>query len=86
MSAGLELRQEEGRTFIDLVQFGSAAERAGLDFDFEITSVLLVNPRPPKEIMWIPALILLGVIVLVQRRRAPGAGLAGEPVTAAGED
>jgi TRAP-type uncharacterized transport system fused permease subunit len=86
MSAGLELRQEEGRTIIDLVQFGSAAERAGLDFDFEITSVLLVNPRPPKEIMWIPALLLLGLIVWAQHRRAPHAGLAGEPLPAAGED
>jgi TRAP transporter 4TM/12TM fusion protein len=86
MAAGLELRQEEGRTIIDLVQFGSAAERAGLDFDFEITSVLLVNPRPPKEIMWIPALLLLGLIVWAQHRRAPHAGLAGEPLPAAGED
>jgi hypothetical protein len=86
LSAGLELRQEDGRMLIDLIQFGSAAERAGLDFDFEITSVLLVNPRPPKEIMWIPALVLLGLIVWVQHRRAPYAGLAGAPLPAAGED
>jgi TRAP-type uncharacterized transport system fused permease subunit len=78
MSAGLELRQEEGRTFIDLVQFGSAAERAGLDFDFEITSVLLVNPRPPREVMWIPALVVLaGIAWLQYRRRTNAAAPAG---------
>jgi nucleotide-binding universal stress UspA family protein len=53
--AGLVLRQKDGRTIIDLIQFGSAAERAGLDFDFEITSVLTSNDRPPAELVWIPA-------------------------------
>jgi hypothetical protein len=69
--AGLELRQEDGRTIIDLVQFGSAAERAGLDFDFEITSVLVTNDRPPPELVWIPALMLLAAIIWLQRRRRP---------------
>jgi hypothetical protein len=70
MSAGLALRQEDGRMVIDLVQFGSAAEKAGLDFDFEITQVLLANDRPPEELVWLPALLLLGAIVWLQRRRA----------------
>ena len=84
-NAGLELRQEEGRVFIDMIGFGSAAERAGLDFDFEITSVLQQNDRPPKELMWIPALLLLGGIVWLQRRRSAEVAPAGAPATA-GED
>jgi len=85
-NAGLELRQEDGRMLIDLIQFGGPAERAGLDFDFEITTVLVVNDRPPKELMWIPALLLLGLIVWVQRRRqTPERVPAAAPATA-GED
>jgi TRAP transporter 4TM/12TM fusion protein len=70
-NAGLELRQEDGKILIDAIGFGSPAEKAGLDFDFEITSVLGVNDRPPKELMWLPALVLLGLIVRLQRRRDP---------------
>jgi Domain of unknown function (DUF3394) len=68
---------------IDLIQFGSAAERAGLDFDFEITSVLVTNDRPPQELVWIPALLLLGLIVWLQRRRQTSeAAPAATPVPA----
>jgi hypothetical protein len=84
-NAGLELRQEEGRVFIDMIGFATPAERAGLDFDFEITAVLQPNERPPKELMWIPALILLGGIVWLQRRRTAEIAPAAAPATA-GED
>jgi TRAP transporter 4TM/12TM fusion protein len=83
--AGLELREEEGRVFIDMIGFASPAERAGLDFDFEITTVLQPNERPPKELMWIPALILLGGIIWLQRRRTAEVAPAGAPAPA-GED
>jgi TRAP transporter 4TM/12TM fusion protein len=84
-NAGLELRNEEGRVFIDMIGFGSAAEKAGLDFDFEITGVLQQSERPPKELMWIPPLILLAGIVWLQRRRSVEAAPAAAPATA-GED
>jgi TRAP-type uncharacterized transport system fused permease subunit len=84
-NAGLELREEEGRVFIDMIGFASAAEKAGLDFDFEITSVLQPNERPPRELMWIPALILLGGIIWLQRRRTVETAPAAAPATA-GED
>ena len=38
-----------GRVFLDKIGFASAAEKAGLDFDFEITSVLQPNERPPRS-------------------------------------
>jgi TRAP transporter 4TM/12TM fusion protein len=69
LNAGLTLRQEGGRTIIDMIGFASPAERAGLDFDFEITSVLVTNDRPPPELVWLPALALLAAIIWLQRRR-----------------
>jgi hypothetical protein len=86
MSAGLALREEDGRMLIDLVQFGSVAARSGLDFDFEITRVLLVNDRPPPELVWLPALLLLGGIMWLQRRRAAGETPPAAAPVPAGED
>jgi TRAP-type uncharacterized transport system fused permease subunit len=86
LNAGLELRDEDGKVLIDNIGFGSPAEKAGLDFDFEITSVLADNARPPKELMWLPALLLLGLIVWLQRRREPAAPATRPVAVAAGED
>ena len=70
--AGLELRFEDGKTFVDNVVFGSAAERQKIDFDFEIVSVEVQADRPPKQLFYIPALLLLALIVMLQRRRRDG--------------
>ena len=72
--------------FIDMIGFASPAERAGLDFDFEITAVLQENERPPKELMWLPALVLLGLIAWLQRRRQPLEPAPARAAVAAGED
>jgi MYXO-CTERM domain-containing protein len=86
LDAGLELRQEGGQVFIDNIGFGSAAEKAGLDFDFEITSVLGASDRPPRELIWLPALLLLGAIVWLQRRRQPAAATPLPAAATAGDD
>ena len=78
-NAGLELRDEEGKVLIDNVVFDSEAEKAGLDFDWEIKSVEVPASRLPKETFYIPAMILFGLIVVLQRRRRP----AQEAVAAA---
>ncbi|MBB4287774.1 TRAP transporter permease [Roseospira goensis] len=79
LNAGLDLRTEEdGRVVIDMIGFGSAAERLGLDFDYEITKVLVPNEtRPPDQLFFIPALLLLLLIWLDQTRRLRRHG--GEP-------
>lgn len=71
LAAGLLTRiEEDGGTFIDALTFGGAAQKAGLDFDWEILAVEIPNEtRPPKEIFYLPALILLAAIILRQRRR-----------------
>ena len=67
--AGIDVRLEDGKTLIDNIVFGSAAERAGVDFDWRIVTVQLPVERMPKQLMFIPALVLLGLVVLLQRGR-----------------
>jgi TRAP-type uncharacterized transport system fused permease subunit len=67
--AGIEVIEEDGRMLVDNVVFGSPAEKAGIDFDWEIKQVELPVETPDKQWMFIPALILLGGIVALQLRR-----------------
>jgi len=66
---GLETRDEAGKTLIDNVVFSSAAEKAGIDFDQEILNIQVPSKRPPKQIMFIPALLLYGLVWFLQRGR-----------------
>ncbi|OSQ49573.1 TRAP transporter permease [Thalassospira alkalitolerans] len=68
-NAGIVIRNEDGKVFIDDLVFGGPAEKAGLDFDFEITAIKVAADRMPKEVFYIPAFILLGAIIVLQRRR-----------------
>jgi len=70
LAAGIELREENGRALIDNVVFGSPAEKTGLDFDQEIVNVQMPTGRPAKQWMFVPALLLLGLIVFLQKARA----------------
>ena len=42
---------------------------AGIDFDWEILSLQIPVDQPPKQWMYLPALMLLGMVILMQRRR-----------------
>ena len=67
--AGLELRTEKKRVYVDMVTFDSLAEKAGIDFDWEILSLQIPTDRPAKQWMYFPALALLGLVVIRQRKR-----------------
>jgi hypothetical protein len=69
-NAGLTFRNEGEAMIIDDVAFDSAAANAGLDWDQEVLRVLQPTPQPSKYLMFLPALLLLGLIVMMQRRRA----------------
>jgi TRAP transporter 4TM/12TM fusion protein len=69
VGVGIETRVEEDKVLIDNVVFSSAAEKAGLDFDQEIMNIQIPTKRLPKEIMYIPALFLYGLVGLLQFRR-----------------
>jgi len=66
---GIETRDEEGKILIDNVVFGSAAEKAGLDFDQQIMNIQMPTNRLPKQLLFIPAYALFIFIYLIQSRR-----------------
>ncbi len=66
---GLELFDDDGKVLVDNATFDSKAQAAGFDFDQVITQVLVPAPQPSKFLFFIPALALLGLIYLLQRRR-----------------
>lgn len=66
---GLELLVEDGEVLIDDAGFDSPAQAAGLDFDQKILTILVPVSQPARELMYIPALIVLVGIFLLQRRR-----------------
>lgn len=66
---GFSTRTEDGKIFVDNVVFGSAAKKARIDFDQEIINFQVLTVRPPKQLMFIPAIGLLVLIWLSQKRR-----------------
>ena len=69
--AGLSFRTEDsGRVFVDLINFGQYAEQKGIDFDWEAQYIEVLVDRMPKEVFYIPALLLLGLVCLLQLGRA----------------
>ncbi len=68
-NAGLELIDSDGKLVVDNVGFGSSAEKAGFDFDQTIQNVLAPLDQPSKEWLWIPAFLLLALIIKMQRAR-----------------
>ena len=68
-ASGLYLRPVNGEIKVDRVDFNSPAAKAGVNFDWTITSLLLPSERISKEWIFIPALFLLSIILYRQRRR-----------------
>ena len=74
-SAGLLFLPEGERLYLDEPVFGSDYQSRLGDFDFymdtrvEVTEVLLEADRLPKQIFYIPALLLLALVIMMQRRR-----------------
>ncbi|MFY0666040.1 MAG: TRAP transporter permease [Natronospirillum sp.] len=75
---GLVTRLAGDYVAVDAAVFGSEAQRLGFDFGWRIEYLELEADRPPKEIMWGPAVLLLLLVAGAQVRRrkfevAPGA-------------
>jgi hypothetical protein len=70
---GMELLITGDTAIVDMVAYGSQASDLGFDFDQEIIEVLAPVDRWTKELMWIPAFLVFGLIVLMQRRRRDNA-------------
>jgi len=72
-SAGLDLIINPDSVIIDNVSYNSPAQNAGLDWDQEVLEVLQPVEVPTKYWMFIPALLLLAGVVMMQRRRTQNA-------------
>ncbi|MEO1910026.1 MAG: TRAP transporter permease [Paracoccus sp. (in: a-proteobacteria)] len=70
-AAGIELLTDGDRVVIDNVAFDSPAQEAGLDWDQTILSVNAPVEAPSKYWIYIPAFLLLMLVVWTQRRRLP---------------
>lgn len=69
---GIEGSQDGDVYTVDFVGFDTAAEEAGLDFGWTINTIRVPQDRPPRELVYIPAvslLLLLGWLQLRRRRR-----------------
>ena len=66
---GIELIEQDGRTMIDNVAFGSPAQAAGLDWDQEILVVREPLPQPHRYWIFIPTFLVLAGLIAVQRNR-----------------
>ena len=66
---GLELFDDGGQMLVDNAVFDSKAQAAGFDFDQVIAELLVPAPQPTKYLFFIPALALLALIFMLQRRR-----------------
>lgn len=74
---GRERLAESGARFMALgdsiqvgpVDFGSYAKRIGLETGFDVTGVLVPADRPSKYWMFVPALLVIGLVALLQVRR-----------------
>ncbi len=69
-ASGLMFREEGDKMIIDDVIYDSPAQSAGLDWDQEVLRVLKPVPQPSKYWMFMPALLLLALVVFLQRGRA----------------
>lgn len=68
-STGLELTETDDKMIVDMVKFGSAAESAGVDFDWEIKSIIQDADRPMKEWVFLPAFVIMLLMAKNQKRR-----------------
>jgi TRAP transporter 4TM/12TM fusion protein len=68
-AAGLELREEGGKMFVDNIVFGSAADKQKIDFDWEVVDVQKKADTPNKRWFYIPAILLLMLVWKTQTTR-----------------
>lgn len=74
-NTGLLLLPEGDVMRLDEPMFGTETAEALIDFDFytdnpvTLAAVQIKQDRMPEQIFYIPALLLLGLVIVLQRRR-----------------
>ncbi len=78
--AGVNVMAQGDELLITQVRFGSPAARLGMEQGFRIVSAEVPADRPAKEWVFVPALILLALVVAFQRRRLSQGAVRPDPV------
>jgi TRAP transporter 4TM/12TM fusion protein len=73
--AGLQVMASPAEIRVASVRLNSPADKAGFEQGFTVTGIETEVPRPAKEWLFVPALVLLGAVALLQRRRSPSGAL-----------
>ncbi len=73
-AAGVTVMPDGDELSVMGVRFGSVAEKLGLEQGFRITAIELPVARPAKEWFFIPALVLLALVMWLQKLRMGEAG------------
>ena len=69
-NAGVQITEFGGMVQVVNVRFRSQAERLGLQVGDNVERVVVADPnRPPQELIYIPALLLIGLVAALQWRR-----------------
>jgi hypothetical protein len=66
---GLQVLEQDGKLIVDGATYDSPAQQAGFDFDQVFQTLDMPNNQPPRELFYIPALLLLGLVYMLQRGR-----------------
>jgi len=82
---GLNVMPQGNEAMVSMVRFGSTAEKLGIEQGFRITTIEVPADRPAKEWAFLPALALLGIVVMLQRARAASRGRESAATGAAGK-
>ena len=68
-SSGLTVMADGDNLMVVAVKFGSKADKLGIEQSFRITALEVPADRPAKEWFYIPAFLLLGLVIVIQRAR-----------------
>lgn len=68
-ASGLHLIIDAKQVEVEYVDFDSEAQKLGLDFGWQINAIERETERLPKEIMMLPAFLILFLLYLNQRKR-----------------
>ncbi|WP_249689828.1 TRAP transporter permease [Stappia sp. WLB 29] len=66
---GLMVFEQDGKLIVDGTAYDSPAQQAGFDFDQVFQTLDVPTAQPPRELFYIPALLLLGLVYMLQRGR-----------------
>ena len=81
--AGLTVMKTPAGVQVMAVGLKSPADKAGIEQGFTITGLETERDRPHKEWLYLPALLVLALVMGLQRARVGRVGLPGAPWRAA---